>query len=171
MKTIFHFYKKLSSKNITIFLCIYFLIEIVITAILGKEFFLLFSIFADVLMLLYLIWLYDVFYYFSNEFKNITRKEKIILSFIWLYFSLFTLLIISPFILTKFFRSNLIYMIPFFMFVQPCQIYFFYKLACIICNHQKLKGGNKIVFYFIILLMFPVGIWFIQPKLNNMRIK
>jgi len=101
------------------------------------------------------------------------KSFKILMHFIPIYFILFILLFLT---ITLFdFRVNN-FLLDKMIFIAP--IHFIAGISLIYCSHFVFKAlnmveknrdvsGKEIFFDFLLLVIFPIGIWFIQPRINK----
>lgn len=103
--------------------------------------------------------------YIPVKARKSTQTFKMFLLVPLAYFLLLTLVSIDP---RSFFPGLLILIIPLHFFTIFCMFYGFYFTAKTVKTAELQRGVtfNDYAGEFFLMWFFPIGVWFIQPKIN-----
>jgi len=129
------------------------------------------AIFGNLPYLLYFIWIYSIAKYTTQALvaKNITIN---FLLFQKIFLVLCMVLFVFPILQILFVKGVHTYiMLPVALIFMPI---FFYCLVFTTKSFKMLELNRKVKYsdygdFFLGILFFPIGIWFIQPKLNKLK--
>jgi len=105
-----------------------------------------------------------------EEFKLNTMAFKI---FFWLpliYFPIFAIFFILMFRSIDSITMSFLLLIPVHLFMVFCAFYCIYFTARVVktAEYKRYTTVSDYIAEFIMIWFFPIGIWFIQPKINKM---
>jgi len=151
------------------------LINIIIAIIIGKP--LLIFISDNILLLLSLIvfmsWIWAIGTRIDKKIPEDLRMKPGLFKFCVIYsiiymliFSAFALLLVAEIINPG---LNFIIIIPFHLLAMFSTLYCDYYIAknIVMAEKKERVGISSYLPYFILMWFYPIGIWFIQPKVNR----
>lgn len=118
--------------------------------------------------ILFLLWLYSIMNAVrkENQHFEFPSKFNLVVYYCIAYLCILGIMLFNTFSKKEFYPELVIYMIVPTIIYALCFIYILYKTSRTLVDQ---KHTTNFVLTLILILLYPVGIWLLQPKINKIR--